>query len=57
MACLGKHLPVVFRGLQPNVQALKYMQNLAGGAAEVVFGGDLNWLEEEQGALPLPPGW
>ncbi len=37
-------------------QALAYLQ-AANEGAEVVFGGDLNWIEEEQGELPLPGGW
>lgn len=37
-------------------QALAYLQAAHEGA-EVVFGGDLNWIEEEQGKLPLPGGW
>ena len=39
-----------------HTQALAYLQAAHEGA-EVVFGGDLNWIEEEQGELPLPEGW
>lgn len=39
-----------------HIQALAYLQ-AANEGAEVVFGGDLNWIEEEQGELPLPGGW
>jgi len=41
----------------PGPQALAYLEARGAGDMEVVYGGDLNWIEEEQGQLPLPPGW
>ncbi|KAK9819176.1 hypothetical protein WJX81_007571 [Elliptochloris bilobata] len=38
--------------------ALEFLEeNFGRNGVEVVFGGDLNWIDAEQGPLALPPGW
>ena len=42
-----------FCGMQAQIHLDSYSQR----GFEVVFGGDLNWIEEERGPMQLLPGW
>ena len=39
------------------MQALTHLDSYSQRGFEVVFGGDLNWIEEERGPMQLLPGW
>ena len=39
------------------MQALTHLDTYSQRGFEAVFGGDLNWIEEERGPMKLLPGW
>jgi len=39
------------------VNVAQTFQLLRNSEAEVVFAGDMNWVDEDQGLMTLPQGW